>query len=518
MINNVKKTYLGIEFGSTRIKACLTDDKYNPIASGGFSWENCFEDGFWTYSLDLIHDGAKGCFKSLKEDVLKKYGSDFKKVDGIGISGMMHGYLAFDKDDNLLVPFRTWRNATTSEAATELTELFNFNIPQRWSIAHLYQAILNNEPHIKDVYRITTLAGYIHYRLTGEWAVGIGEASGIFPVDGMDYDKLMLDKFDKLMKEKGVDIDIYSVLPKVKTAGEKGAKLTEDGAAFLDESGTLKAGIPVCPPEGDAGTGMVATNSVRPKKGNVSAGTSVFSMLVLEKPLCKVYEEIDVVTTPDGSPVAMVHGNNGCSELDAWVSMFGEFSRLIGVETDISKLYEILYKNTQNADADCNGMVAYNYLAAEPVAGVAKGTPMYFHDLNTNMTLANFFKAQLYATVAVLKIGMNILVENEKVVSDGFNAHGGLFKVEGVAQAILANALKTPVTVSKTAGEGGAWGMALLAAFMMEDEEMKLSDWLDKKVFSDMESKTINPDDTGVLGFEKYFENYIKGIGAQNLL
>ena len=515
---NFEKTYLGIEFGSTRIKACLIDEDYKTVASGGFSWENRFEDGFWTYSLELIHKGLKCCFKSLKKDIFEKYGVLLDKVGGMGISGMMHGYLAFDKEDNLLVPFRTWRNTTTREAAEELTKLFNFNVPQRWSISHLYQAILNKEPHVKDIYRITTLAGYIHYRLTGEWAVGIGEASGIFPVSGNDYDKVMLDKFSTLMKDKDVDIDIYSVLPKVKMAGDSGAVVTVEGAEFLDESGEFKSGVPVCPPEGDAGTGMVATNSVRQKTGNVSAGTSVFSMLVLEKALENVYEDIDVVTTPDGSPVAMVHGNNGCSELDAWVNMFHEFSKLMGTEFDKSRLYEVLYKNTESAAADCDGMVAYNYLAAEPVAGVDKGTPMYFHGMDTKMSLANFFKAQLYATVAVLKIGMNILVEKENVESDGFNAHGGLFKVEGVAQKILANALKTPVTVSNTAGEGGAWGMALLAAFMMKNDGMSLSDWLDEKVFSNMESKTTEPDDEGVLGFEKYFENYIKGIKLQKLL
>jgi len=506
------KTYLGIELGSTRIKACLIDENYLPIASGGFSWENEFKDGYWTYSIDLIHKGVKECYRTLREDVLAKYGVNLTKVRSIGVSGMMHGYLAFDEDDNLLTPFRTWRNTTTEQAADELCELFGFNVPQRWSISHLYQAILNNEAHISKIKHITTLAGYIHYLLTGKREIGVCEASGMFPISGSDYDKSMLEKFRILVANKNLSWDILDLLPEVKVAGDSGTVLSESGAVFLDESGNLTSGIPVCPPEGDAGTGMVATNSVKPKTGNVSAGTSVFSMLVLEKPLNGMYKEIDVVTTPDAYPVAMVHSNNGCSELDLWVKMFGEFASLIGTDIDKSRLYELLYKNAMTGDAACGGVISYNYLANEPVAGVKCGKPLYFRGANSDISLANFFRSQLYASVAVLKIGMEILVENEGVSADNFNAHGGLFKVSGVAQQILADALDTAVSVSDTAGEGGAWGMALLAAYMVEKDNNSLGDWLDTKVFGSMKKITLEP--KNVDGFNQFYEQYKSGLGA----
>lgn len=508
----MSKTYLGIELGSTRIKACLIDETFKPVAQGSFSWENAYENGYWTYSLDAIKTGVKECFALLKKDAEEKLGGTFTTVDAIGISGMMHGYLAFDKDDNLLVPFRTWRNTTASKAAKELSEVFDFNIPDRWSIAHLYQAIIDKEEHISKISHITTVAGYIHYLLTGKWEVGIGEASGIFPVSNGDYDAQMIEKFDNLIADFNFNRNIKDILPKVKCAGEKGTVLTQNGAAFLDETGNFKSGIPMCPPEGDAGTGMVATNSVSVGTGNVSAGTSVFSMFVLDKNLNNPYREIDVVTTPDGSPVAMIHSNNGCSELDLWVKMFAEFSELMGTKADISRLYEKLYKNALDGDKDCGGVVSYNFLADEPVAKVEQGRPMYYRTIDSKMNLANFIRSQLYSAIAVLKLGMNILSEKENVAIKKLNAHGGLFKVEGVAQKFLANALETTVAVSKASGEGGPWGMALLGAYMMVNKGETLGKWLNKNVFSNIETTEISPRKDEADGFNKYFNEYKSGL------
>ena len=508
------KTYLGIEFGSTRIKAVLIDESFTPIASGDHSWENRYENGVWTYSLEDIHNGLVSCYKALKNDVREKYGVTIKKTGGIGISAMMHGYMPFDKNDRLLTPFRTWRNTITARAAEELTELLGFNIPQRWSIAHLYQAILNKEEHVSEISYITTLAGYIHRMLTGDNCVGIGEASGIFPVSDGTYDKIMAEKFDRLMEEKGIALRVSSVLPAVKTAGEGGAYLTADGAALIDPEGDLEAGIPFCPPEGDAGTGMVATNAVLPRTGNVSAGTSIFSMLVLEKQLNGVYPEIDMVTTPDGAPVAMVHCNNCCSELDAWVNLFDEFAALSGNPMDKTSLYTLLYKNAMTGDADGGGVTAYNYLSGEPVTGLESGKPMYFRTPGVKFTLANFFRAEIMSAFAALKTGNDILFENEKATAQQFTGHGGLFKVEGVAQQILADAMNAPVSVMKTAGEGGAWGMALLAAYM-NNNDRTLSDWLDSCVFRDMEKTTLLPVSDGTAGFARFMERYKAGLSAE---
>lgn len=510
--------YLGIELGSTRIKACLVDKSYTPAATGSFEWENQYENGYFTYALEDIHAGIKACYAALKEDVRARYGLDLTSHGAIGISGMMHGYLAFDANDHLLVPFRTWRNTTTEAAARELTALFGFNVPQRWSIAHLYQAILNGEEHVGRIAHITTLAGYIHYRLTGRWEVGIGEASGIFPVGSTDYDGGMLDAFDALIADRGYGWHIRDVLPSVRLCGDTGAALTEEGAHFLDPTGDLKGGVPLCPPEGDAGTGMVATNSVERRTGNVSAGTSVFSMLVLERPLTGVYPEIDVVSTPSGDPVAMVHSNNGCSELDLWVRMFGEFASLSGMQTDRSALYELLYTHAMTADADCAGVISYNYLAAEPVAGVEVGCPLYFREKNSSLTLASFFRSQLYAAIAVLRLGMDILTEREGVTAGHFNAHGGLFKVQGVAAQCLADALSTPVSVSSSAGEGGAWGMALLAAYMMRGDGAPLGSWLSDAVFSRVEKVTVTPNAKSEAAFSKYLSAYKAGLEAQRAL
>lgn len=509
------KTYLGIEFGSTRIKAVLIDDTFTPIASGSHDWENRYENGIWTYSLDDIIGGLQDCYAKLAADVKSRYGVVPETYGAMGISGMMHGYMAFDKDDALLVPFRTWRNTMTDRAAAELSELFKFNIPQRWSIAHLYQAILNKEEHVPKIAHINTLAGYIHYRLTGDRSVGVGEASGIFPIDKGQYNKEYIEKLTPVLKEKGFDRDITEMLPAVLTAGQADAFLTYEGARLLDPTGTLKPGVKLCPPEGDAGTGMVATNSVLPETGNVSAGTSIFAMLVLEKPMSGYYPEIDVVTTPDGSPVAMVHCNNCCSELDAWVNMFGEFAALSGNPMDKSALYETLYKNALNGAPDCGGTVAYNFLSGEPVAGAENGRPMYFRTPDGSFNLANFFRAQLYSSMAALKLGMDILFENEKVSVKRITGHGGLFKVEGVAQQFLADGLNSAVSVMKTAGEGGAWGMAVLAAYAAFGNGKTLPEFLETDVFASMESTTVQPDKKGSEGFAKFIENYKNGLSAE---
>lgn len=512
------KTYLGIELGSTRIKASLIDDTYAPIASGGYEWENKFEDGYWTYSLEDAHKGIQSCYADLCADVMKKYGVEITTFGSIGISGMMHGYLPFDSDGKLLAPFRTWRNTTTEKAADALTELFGFNIPQRWSIAHLYQAMLNNEAHIPHIAKITTLAGYIHYLLTGRHEIGIGEASGVFPVSGGDYDGVMIDKFRKLTENSALKNDITDILPKVRKAGDKGAVLTAEGALFLDPTGKLGAGIPLCPPEGDAGTGMVATNSVSVRTGNVSAGTSIFAMLVLEKNLGKLYREIDMVTTPAGDPVAMVHCNNCCGEIDNWVRAFGEFASLAGLDMDKTSLYSLLYNHANVANDDCDGITAYNYLSGEHITGVKTGVPMVLRNPGSKLTLAGLMKSQLYSTMATLKIGMDIIFDNENVVAEKIQAHGGLFKIPGVAQQILANALDTAVSVTETAGEGGAWGMALLAAFMNEGNNLSLGDWLESKVFSGMNSSTLTPDSKGVEGFKTYVSTYKACLDAQRSL
>lgn len=512
------KTYLGIELGSTRIKAVLIDESCSPVASGSHEWENRLENGYWTYSLEDIHGGIRSCFAALAADVKNKYGVPLTTVGAMGISAMMHGYMAFDKDDRLLVPFRTWRNTTTKQAADDLTAALGFNIPQRWSISHLYQAVLNKEQHVPEISHITTLAGYINYLLTGDRAVGIGEASGIFPVENGNYNEKYLHITEEKLTECGFDKKLAEVLPPVRLAGAKGAVLTAKGAEFLDPTGTLGAGVPLCPPEGDAGTGMAAANAVRTGTGNVSAGTSIFSMLVLDKNPSAAYPEIDMVTTPDGAPAAMVHCNNCCSELDAWVKMFGEFAELTGSKLDKSELYETLYRNAMTGDTDCGGVTAFNFLSGEPVAGVDEGRPMYFRMPDGKMNLANFFRAEIYSAFAALKIGMDILFDKEQVKAEQFTGHGGLFKVRGAAQQILADALDTPVSVMETAGEGGAWGMALLAAYMIKGSGKTLPDWLDSEVFAGMEKLTVTPDPAGKDGFNEYMKRYKGALGAEKLL
>ncbi len=509
---------LGIEFGSTRIKAVLIDKEHKPIASGAHDWQNQLVDGIWSYSEDAIWGGLQDCYAKLLTDVEDKYGVVIKKLAAIGFSGMMHGYLAFDKDKNLLVPFRTWRNTITGEAADKLTEVLNFNIPQRWSIAHLYQAILNDESHVKDIDYFTTLAGYIHWTLTGEKVLGIGEASGMFPIDSAkrDYDAGMIAKFDALPEAAKYSWKLEEILPKVLMAGEKAGNLTEEGAKKLDVSGNLEAGIPLAPPEGDAGTGMTATNSVSLRTGNVSAGTSVFAMVVLEKELSKVYKELDLVTTPVGDAVAMVHCNNCTSDLNAWIGLFKEFSDMFGMNIDINDIYGKLYNNAMNGEKDCGGLVAFNLFSGEPVIGLDDGAPMFARKADAQMNLANFMRTHLYASLATLKIGCDILFKEEHVKVDTLYGHGGLFKTKGVGQSVLAAAMNAPVAVMETAGEGGPWGMAILASYMVNNTDNEAFDeFLKNKVFKGAEGTTLEPNPEDAAGFDAYIETYKAAIDAE---
>lgn len=502
---------LGIEFGSTRIKAVLIDSNNMPIAQGSHTWENQLEDGLWTYSIEAIWQGLQDCYSNLRSDVKKQYGVELESLAAIGISAMMHGYMAFNKEQEIQVPFRTWRNTNTAEAAAALSALFNYNIPLRWSISHLYQAILNQENHVGNIDFITTLAGYIHWQLTGEKVLGIGDASGMLPIDSCtkNYSAEMVDKFDTLIAPKGFNWKLTDILPKVLVAGENAGYLTEEGARRLDISGHLKAGIPFCPPEGDAGTGMVATNAVKQRTGNVSAGTSSFSMIVLEKELSKPYEMIDMVTTPDGSLVAMVHCNNCTSDLNAWVSLFKEYQELLGIPVDMNKLFETLYNHALTGNTDCGGLLSYNYISGEPVTGLAEGRPMFIRSANDTFNLANFMRAHLYGAVGVLKIGNDILFNEEKIKVDRITGHGGLFKTKSVGQRVLAAALNSPISVMKTAGEGGAWGIALLGSYLIhKNEQQSLADFLEGKVFAGESGIEITPTAEEVAGFERYIENY----------
>ena len=508
------KTALGIEFGSTRIKAVLVDENNKPIASGSHEWENRLENGIWTYSLEDIWTGLQDCYTDMAADVKKQYGAEITTIGAIGFSAMMHGYMAFDENGELLVPFRTWRNSITGQAAAELTKLFNFNIPERWSIAHLYQAILNGEEHVSSVKYLTTLAGYVHWKLTGEFVLGVGEASGMFPIDSAtkNYNAQMLEKFSNIDAVKKNPWNISDILPKVLVAGDKAGALTEEGARLLDVSGKLQAGIPLCPPEGDAGTGMTATNSITKRTGNVSAGTSVFSMVVLEKPLENAYPEIDIVTTPVGDDVAMVHVNNCTSDINAWVNIFREFAAELGVEISTPKLYDTLYFKALEGDADCGGLISYNYFSGENITHMAEGRPLFVRTPDSKFNLANMMRTHLYSSLGTLKLGMDILAK-ENVQIDKMFGHGGLFKTKDVGQKFLAAAINTPVSLMETAGEGGAWGIALLASYMLtkNDGEM-LTDFLNNKVFADGEVYTLAPDPTDVEGFNTFAARYSKGL------
>ena len=510
-----QKTALGIEFGSTRIKAVLIGADNAPIASGDHEWENRYDNGVWTYTLEDIWTGLQDAYTKMAADVKEKYDITLTRVGAIGFSAMMHGYMAFDKAGNLLVPFRTWRNNITEEASEMLTDLFGFHIPQRWTIAHLYQAILNGEPHVADIDYVTTLAGYIQWKMTGERVVGVGEASGIFPIDSKTntYFADMIVKFDEAVADKAYSWKALDVLPHVLTAGDNAGVLTKEGAALLDMSGNLEAGIPLCPPEGDAGTGMAATNSVRVRTGNVSAGTSVFAMIVLEKNLSKVYPEIDMVTTPSGHPVAMVHCQNCTSDLNAWVNLFREFAQTFGMEISTNDLFGKLYNKALEGDADCGGLLAYNYFSGEHVTGFNEGRPVFARTPDAKFNLANFMRVNLFTSLGALKVGLDILMKEEHVQVDQILGHGGLFKTKGVGQKILAGAIDAPVSVMETAGEGGAWGIALLASYMINKEENEtLEDYLDAKVFAGNAGTKMDPDPADVAGFEVFTERYKKGL------
>ena len=510
------KTALGIEFGSTRVKAVLIDENCLPIASGSFEWENKLVDGYWTYSLDLIHEALRTCFKNLKADVKEKYGCSLTTTGAIGVSGMMHGYLAFDEKGQLLVPFRTWRNTTTAEAAEKLTKELSFNIPQRWTSAHIYQAILSKEPHVSSVRYVTTLAGYIHYMLTGVNAVGIGEASGIFPIDSSKncYDEKMAEKFDALTAKEGFSYKLTEIVPSVLVAGDNAGYLTEKGAFMLDESGEFKAGVPFAPCEGDAGTGMTATNGVREKTGNISAGTSVFAMIVLEKMLSKVYPEIDMVTTPTGKPVAMVHCNNCTSDINAWATLLHEFAGILGVDTKKGKIFDLIYELSQKGEKDCGGLLSYNYYSGEPVTGLAEGRPLFLRTPDSNLSFANFSRNLLYSAMASLKIGMDLL-KDEKVELEELYGHGGYYIYPRVGQSITAAALDAPVSVMKTAGEGGPYGMALLALYSVKKNGVSLEQFLKETAFRDAECITVQPEKDEREAFDKYIERYKAGLECE---
>ncbi len=502
---DLKTTALGIELGSTRIKAVLIDENHLPVAQGDFEWENRLENGIWTYPMDLVHKGIQECYKALKADVKEKFGVTLTEVGGIGISAMMHGYLPFDKDGNQLAEFRTWRNTITGQAAEKLTEVLGFNIPQRWSIAHYYQAILNNESHVGDIDYLTTLAGYIHWRLTGLKVMGVGEASGMFPIDSTtnDYNKDMVSKFNALTGG-----DLLSILPKVLAAGEDAGTLTADGAKFLDPDGDLKAGIPIAPCEGDAGTGMVATNSVRVYTGNVSAGTSDFAMVVVDHDL-GVHREIDMVTTPAGAPVAMVHCNNCTSDINAWVNLFAQFADLFGAKISKNDLYTKLFQVALEGDPDCGGLLSYNYFSGEGVTDLDEGRPLFARTPDCSFTLANFMRTHLLSALATLKIGMDILQDTENVRIDKLYGHGGFFKTPEVGQKMLSAAVAAPVSVMETAGEGGPYGMALLVSYMINKEEGEsLPDYLDNKVFAGAKSVSVMADDSDVKGFADFLAKY----------
>ncbi|MFC6605095.1 xylulokinase [Ectobacillus funiculus] len=511
------KTVLGIELGSTRIKAVLIGEDHAPIASGSHDWENSYVNNIWTYSIEDIWKGIQDSYQRMTNDVKQQYGITLQTVGAIGFSGMMHGYMTFDKDGELLMPFRTWRNNITEQSSKALTELFNYQIPQRWSIAHLYQAILNQEEHIADISFQTTLAGYIHWKLTGQQVLGVGEASGVFPIDlnTKNYNQTMINQFNELIASSNLPWKLEDILPKVLVAGENAGVLTEEGAKLLDVTGELKAGIPLCPPEGDAGTGMVATNSVAKRTGNVSAGTSVFAMVVLEKELSKVYSEIDLVTTPAGNLVAMAHSNNCSSDLNAWVGLFDEFSKAMGIDVNMNKLYGTLYNLALQGDSDCGGLLAYGYLSGEHITQFAEGRPLFVRSSDSNFNLANFVRVHLFTALGALKIGMDILLKQEEVKLDEILGHGGLFKTKDVGQSIMAAALNVPVSVMETAGEGGAWGIALLAAYMMNKADNEtLEEYLSQKVFAEA-SMAMSPDPRDVDGFERFMKRYTEGLAIE---
>jgi sugar (pentulose or hexulose) kinase len=512
------RTALGIELGSTRIKAVLIGPDHEPLAVGSHGWDNQFVDRLWTYSLESVWSGLQDCYAALAADVRQRHGVQLSTVGSLGVSAMMHGYLAFDADARLLVPFRTWRNTHTGSAVEKLSAVFGHNIPHRWSIAHLYQAVLDEEEHVAKVAHLTTLAGYVHWQLTGEQLLGVGDASGMFPIDveAGAYDATMITQFDDLVAGHDLPWRVADLLPTIRTAGEPAGALTEGGARLLDPSGTLPAGIPLCPPEGDAGTGMVATNSVAPRTGNVSAGTSIFAMVVLEQPLSRVHHELDLVATPAGDPVAMVHCNNGASELNAWAGLFAQFATALGARADTSTIFETLFREALDGAPDAGGLLAYNYLSGEPITGLAEGRPLFLRSPDSTLDLATFMRTHLYASLATLRIGMDVLQKDEGVGLDAMFAHGGLFTTKGVAQRFLAAAIDTPVSVGATASEGGAWGIAVLAAFLTgRSPGQSLADYLAGQVFAGAELEAVEPDPADVIGFDAFMQRYVAGLPVQ---
>ena len=515
---DLNSAVIGIELGSTRIKAVLIDENHQVLASGAYSWQNSLENGVWIYPLEAAVAGVRACYGQLRDQFEAKYGQKLRRVAAIGISGMMHGYLVLDRDGRQLAPFRTWRNTITAQAAEALTELFKFNIPQRWSIAHLYQAILNNESHIPDIARLTTLSGYIHNLLTGKWVTGVGEASGMFPYDEetKGFDPVRVAQFNRLIQDRNLPWSLLDIMPQIIQCDTQAGCLTEAGAALLDETGTLEAGIPMCPPEGDAGTGMVATNAVAPRTGSVSAGTSSFALLVLDKPMKGYYTEIDVACTPAGKTVAMAHTNTCTSEIDAWVNLIADAARTMGWPVDMNTLYPTLFQKALEGKPDCDGIIAFNYFAGEPMSGTETGRPMVVRLPESKMSVANFMRSQLYGAIATLKLGMDMLAEKEQVETDRLMGHGGFFKTPGIGQQVLADALNVPITTMETAGEGGPWGMALLAAYMQRHEAgEKLEDYLQNKVFATAKGSCLQPDPEGVSGFASYMIRYKAALEAQ---
>ena len=508
------KKILGIELGSTRIKSVLIDESSNVVAQGSYEWGNQLVDGLWSYSLEDVEIGLQASYTALAANYKNKFNRELSELSAIGISAMMHGYLVFDKDGKLLVPFRTWRNTNTEAAAEELTELLRFNIPMRWSVSHYYQAILDNEEHIERIDFITTLAGYVHYKLTGKRVLGVGDASGMFPVRDGEYDKDMLCRFNALLRQKNIDRPFEEILPTVLLAGEDAGVLTEEGAKWLDPTGRLSEGCRLCPPEGDAGTGMIATNSVTPRSANVSAGTSAFLMVVLDKNLDAYYKEIDVVTTPHGAPVAMVHVNNFCSEITAWANLFEEVIALSGGSIDRGKLFDMLYRRSLEADGECGGLVGYNFLSGEPMVGISTGVPMLARRSDGNLTLANFMRMHIYSALGALSMGCEIL-SHENVRVESVCGHGGFFKAEVVGQKAMSAALGSPVTVMKNASEGGAWGIAVLALFMIS-EKMDLEKFLDE-IFEKTEKTVASDDEKEKEEFENFIKKYKAGLKIEKL-
>lgn len=511
------ETCLGIELGSTRIKAVLIGPDHAPLAAGDHAWESRYEDGVWTYPLEEVWEGLRNAYARLCADVREKYGVPLRRMTAMGFSAMMHGYLAFDGGGALLVPFRTWRNTITGQAARELTDLFSFNVPQRWSIAHLHQAVLNGEPHVPHLRFLTTLAGYVHWRLTGEKVLGVGEASGMFPIDSQTagFDRALLERYDRRVSEYRLPWRLEGILPRVLSAGAPAGVLTGEGARLLDPTGTLEAGIPLVPPEGDAGTGMTATNAVAVRTGNVSAGTSVFAMVVLEKPLSRVYPEIDMVTTPTGRPVAMVHCNNCTNEINAWAGVFRGLLEALGQTPDMDRLFTAMFRAALEGERDGGQVLVYNYLSGEPVAGLSGGRPLLVRAPGARLTFPNFMRAQLYSALSTLKLGMDLLAR-EGVSADRLMGHGGFFKTPEVGQRILAAAAGAPVSVMETAGEGGPWGMALLAAYgAYRDAGETLEDYLSRRVFAGQPCVTVEPDPPDCAGFEAYLQAYVKGLAVE---